>query len=706
MTCASCSQVIEENVSKLIGVKSIQVNFATEKAELVLVENFEEQKFFELLNKLGYRAILPNKSNTNSLSFFDKTLFQSLLVLVSGVVSMMLAMGPMSKVFEHITNNFIQLSIASVVLFLFGKPYLMSVYNFIKTFHSNMNTLIGLGLLSAYGYSVGLMLMSPHAHVYFEGIPFILGFTIFGHFLEEKARTKAKSSLSALYKMQMKFASKVVDQKEINTAVVDLVNGDLIRIRPGDKISLDGKVIEGNSHCDESMISGESVALEKKSGDLVFAGSLNLEGSLLVEVTSELNSTFISDVVRFVEKAQMNKAPIQKYVDKIVHFFTPAIMIIAFVTFVTWLVLNPVDPTFQAFSHMISVLLIACPCALGLAVPMAVMLSTSEASQIGLLIGGGDVIERGSKISVVVFDKTGTLTEGKPQVESVISANAEKINEFYKIAASVAQYSNHPLAKAITQHLDSLNIDKTDPDKFKNIPGMGVVALVNGKKILMGSREFLLENNIQVDQSLLNGSHVYFSEETAFLGLFTILDPIKKDAKKMIDQLKKLNIKMWMLSGDNENVARSVADELGITNIRANCKPVDKANFILELKKLGNQVAMIGDGINDAPALTVADLSMAMSSGSDIAVETSDVSLLEGKIENIPAFFTVSRRTMKIIKENLFLSFVYNILCIPLAAGVFYPHFHLSLNPMWASLAMGLSSFSVILSSLRLKKSL
>lgn len=707
MTCASCSQVIEENGARVPGVESIQVNFATEKAEVLANEKFDEQTFFELLIKLGYRALSLDKvPETKEDGFFNKTFYQSLISLIIGAISMALAMGPISQIFDHSINNIIQLILSTLVLIFFGKTYFLSVIHFIKSGNSNMNTLIGLGLGAAYFYSISLMIISLHSHTYFETIPFIMGFMLLGHFLDEKAKTKARSTMSSLYKMQIKFASKIQDGVEFNTPVIELKMGDVIRLHPGDKIPLDGIVIDGNSHTDESMITGESQAVAKASGEKVFAGSLNLEGTLLLKVESELHQTFISDVVAYVEKAQLKKAPIQKYADKIVHYFVPAIIGISVITLIVWWIFNSTatDRSYQAFSHMISVLLIACPCALGLAVPMAVMLSTVEASKAGLLIGGGEVIERASGINTVVFDKTGTLTEGHPIVSEFITTT--KVEEFLAIAGSVTQYSNHPLSHAVTLFVQDKKIKLDDPDKFKNIPGFGVESELNGKKVLVGNAELLKRESIDFPLNEKVGSHVYVAADNTYLGVFIIADPIKAKARETINALSKEGIEVWMLTGDNEPVAKSIAKELGITNIKANVKPIEKADVIFGLKQSGKKVAMIGDGINDAPALTAADLGVAMSSGSDLAIEASEVSILEGKIECVSTFFSLSKRTMRIIKQNLFLSFVYNLLCIPLAAGVFYPIAKISLTPMWASLAMGLSSFSVILSSLRLKKSL
>lgn len=709
MTCASCSQIIEDNAHRLPGVDKIQVNFATERAELVTSEKFDELAFREMLSQLGYRASDPNARAVGAGEKnpeHDKQLVQAGISLFAGVLSMALAMGPGSTLLPHSANNLIQFFISAAVLFFFGKKYFIAVWMFLTKGHSNMNTLIGLGVGAAFLYSVALMLISLHTHVYFETIPFIIGFTLFGHYLDEKAKTKARASLSSLYKMQIKFALKIVDGKEVNTPVIDLKAGDILRLKPGEKIPLDAEVIQGTTHADESMITGESVPVVKNPGDSVFAGSLNLEGSLQVKVKQEIHQTYIANIVSFVEKAQLKKAPIEKYADQVIRYFVPAIIIIATLTFVLWWFLNSENKSFEAFSHMIAVLLIACPCALGLAVPMAVMLSTTQASKDGLLIGGGDVIEKGSKIDTVVFDKTGTLTAGAPVVTQVeVAKNGQNENELFRVAGSIVQYSNHPLSKAMTRFIEEKEIKISDPDKFKNLPGMGMESVFEGKRVLIGKKELLVENGIEVSTELL-GSLVYVGIENQYAGVFVIEDPVKPTAAATVEALQSRGIEVWMLTGDNAPVAAKIATEIGIKNVKANVVPVEKANFILKLKSEGKKVAMIGDGINDAPALTSADLSMAMASGSDVAIEAADVSILEGKIDCVADFFFLSKRTMSIIKQNLFLSFFYNVLCIPLAAGIFQPWLGISLTPMWASLAMGLSSVSVVLSSLRLRRTL
>lgn len=698
MTCAACSGIIENETKKLRGVESSVVNFATESAEIKVDKQFDLETFHALLKKLGYRAIDPKgQSNQKNNSILNSDFFKAVAAIILASIVMFYAMV--------IPNNSIQLVLSTILLLGFALPYVKAVLRL----HSNMNTLIGLGVLSSYFYSLYLVLATPHAHPYFEGGAFIIAFSLVGHYLDGLAKTKARNNLSSLYKMQIKFASLIIEGKEVNTPVVDLNVNDVIRLRPGEKFPLDGEIIDGETHADESMLTGESQAISKTVGAKVFAGSMNLEGSVTVKITSTLHSTFISEIVHFVEKAQLKKAPIQLYADKIVKFFVPVILLIAALTFVIWYLMT--GELTISITHMITVLVIACPCALGLAVPMAIMLSTSEAAKNGLLISGGDVIEKGSHIDTIIFDKTGTLTEGRPELTDIVLFDAGyEVDSVLKLAASSLQYSTHPLSQSIANAATKKNVGLLDPDKFKSLTGLGVIAEIDKKQLALGNAELLKQEQVegQIPESFYQvhiGSYVFMSVDKKLIAAFVITDPIKKEAAQLIKQLHDLKINVWMLTGDHPGIAHKIGSELGIMNqfIRAGVKPVGKADFVIELQSQGFKVAMVGDGINDAPALARADLSIAMSNGSDVALEASEVSLLDGKILLVGEFFARSKRTMKIIKENLLLSSLYNFLCIPLAAGVFYPWYKMSLTPMWASLAMGLSSFSVIINSFRVK---
>lgn len=696
MTCAACQNIIEEETLKLNGVESATVNFATETGEFKTNDQFDADTFYALLNKLGYKAVDESQRYEEVSLFKSMEFYKVIFALTLSSVVMFFAMV--------IHNNWIQLVLTTILVVFFSKKFILSVFSF----KSSMHTLIGLGVLSSYFYSIYLMVLNIHAHTYFEGGAFIISFTMLGQFMDHVAKKKAQKSISSLYKMQVKFASLMIDGKEVNTPVVNLKSGDIIRIKPGDKFPLDGVVTQGSTHVNESMLTGESHSLAKHVDSKVFAGSINLDGSILVRVESNLHSTMISQIVNFVEKAQTQKAPIQKYADNIIKYFVPLIVVIALLSFAAWYLIT--GELEISIIHMITVFVIACPCALGLAVPMAIMISTGEASKDGLLISGGDVVEKGSHIDTVVFDKTGTLTTGAPIVTTLYIFEKEKSKEeVILLSASLSQLSTHPLSKTICEHAKSFNLNLLDPDTFKNLTGLGVSGSIGSNELALGNMDLMesIGATHQVPPTFYEeniGSYVFVSLNQKVVAAYIINDPIKPEAKETISALKALGMNIWMLSGDHQLVANSVAKSLGIDNVKAQTKPVEKADFIKALKEKGHKVAMIGDGINDAPALILCDLSMAMSNGSDIALESSEVSILEGNIKLVSDFFVRSKKTMRVIKENLLLSSIYNIVCIPFAAGLFYPFFKVTLNPMWASLAMALSSFSVILNSFRAKR--
>jgi Cu+-exporting ATPase len=656
-----------------------------------------------MLTNLGYRAEMDGIKSQKR--WLDVDLQKAIILLFVGSLFMGVMFLPSIMHQFHELINYFQVFVSLIIMLTWGRHYFYNLALFFTKFYSDMHTLIGLGLFSNLIYSIYMVYINPMAHLYVEAIPFILGFTILGHFFEKKAKTKAQTSLSNLYKMQIKFASKLVNGEVFSTPVIELTIGDLIRIKPGEKIPVNGIIVKGESHLDEALISGESIPLHKKSGDQIIAGAINLEGSLEVQVTSIFHDSTVAEIIHHLEKAEGNKIKLQLIADKIVAKFVPAILFFAIMTLGIWYFRS--NDFGLSLKYFIAVLVIACPCALGLAVPMSVMISTREALKIGMLINGGEVLEIGSQIDTIVFDKTGTLTKGKPKVSkfSILNKNMKSEKEILQLAASSSAYSSHPLSMAIVQYAKESKVEFLDPDKFKNLVGLGFEAKILNDEILMGSLKLMKEKAVEMTYSEESNasSLVYLAINLKLIGIFYIDDPIKEESYQVVADLNKANIDVWMLTGDNQNVARVVADKLKIKNIKYNVSPLEKEKFIEALKVSGKKVAMIGDGINDAIALTKANLSMAMADGSDIAISSSQVSLLNGDISLIPKFFSISKQTMSIIKQNLFFSFIYNLLCIPLAAGAFVSMFGLELDPKWAALSMGLSSTSVILSSLRLK---
>jgi Cu+-exporting ATPase len=699
MTCVACTKLISDNAKEMTGVRSVDIHYSTEMAILDIDERFNESDFINRLKILGY-SIEDEKNSTKKI--LDLNLVKAIISLLVGLLMMGLMFSPLMHMFNHKILNSVELLIAFLFILMLGKVYLMAVIEFFTKKYSSMNTLLGVGILAAFIYSLVLFIIDPHRELYVEAIPFIIGFTHLGHFFEKIAKTKAKNSLQDLYKLQIKFVSKIVNKIESKVPAIEIVKGDFVRVRAGEKIPLNGEVMEGFTHVDESHVSGESIPVKKTIADKVVSGSLNIDGSFIFKVEDDFKNSFVNKVISFVEEAEKKKAPVEKYADKIVTYFVPAILLIAILTAFIWYLFTA--DSFLAIKHFIAVLVIACPCALGLAVPMAFMISTRKSAEVGLLVNGGEVFEIGEKINSIVMDKTGTLTEGKPFVVNEIFEN----EKFHELIYSSSSLSTHPLSKAIVNFYKEKNYKIYDASKFKNLPGQGLRSVINDHYIIMGNAQLLEQENIIFDLSKFNnfdGSRVYVAIDGKFVGVFFIEDKIKEESFELIKNLNELKIDVWMLSGDNEKTAIKVANKLGIKNVLSNKNPNEKAQFINELKKT-KCVAMVGDGINDAAALSIADLGISMGNGSDVAISTSKVSLIDGKILLIDEFLKTSKYTMKIIRQNLFLSFAYNLLCIPLAAGVFYPVLKLDLNPAWASLAMGLSSVSVILSSLRLKKKL
>lgn len=697
MTCASCANLIETEVGKLDFIQNVKVNFASEKVNLEFKSESDLNDHVDIVNNLatslGYRFIDPNlkKEKNNS-----RELIEAIILMTIGSFFMLVMFKMNIFPFEHTTFNLIQVSISILISIYYANFYFKNFYNFITKFHSNMHTLIGMGVYTNLIYSLFLYLRNPHAHLYAEGIPYILGFTKLGQYLDHLAKTKASSSLSNLYKTQIKFAIKVKGDGTESVPVVDLVIGDIIRIKPGEKIPLNGKVVKGNSHVDESLISGESRPIVKSIENEVVAGSINIDGTLDVAITHVFKDSSIAKIINLLEEAETKKLKISILTDKIIKWFVPSIILIAIITFIVWMMLT--NNLELAVNHFIAVLVIACPCALGLAVPICTMISTRNSAEEGILISGGDILEVVENINTIVFDKTGTLTEGKPQVTHVAQFGELNIQEIYSLAA----LSTHPLSHAITQYYQSQNLKMLDPDAFKNIVGKGFIAKFDDNEYLVGSESLLLEKNISVEKQLINKptSKVFIAKNNQHIATYDIADEIRPTSKQLIQSLQKQNIEIWLLTGDNQEIANEISEQLGIKNIVAKCSPQDKSNYIQKFKNEGKVVMMVGDGINDAVALSTANVSVAMANGSDIAISAANITVLDDNISNLSDFILNSKNTMSRVRENLFLSMIYNIIFIPVAAGVFA----FNLEPKYAAIAMGGSSLSVILNSLRLKK--
>jgi len=485
-----------------------------------------------------------------------------------------------------------------------------------------------------------------------------------------------------------------------------VVIGDLIRVKPGGKFPVDGKILEGSSVVDESMLSGEPIPVAKNIGDKVFGGTINGDSVIDFKAQKVGSDTFLAQIVHFVEAAQNNKPKIQRYADKVSAIFTPVVITLAVLTFCLWFFFGSEPVWGNSISNFIAVLVIACPCALGLATPTAVVVATGKASLKGLLIGGGEVIEKACDINAIVFDKTGTLTLGRPEVLEFKSFGEDKASEVLRDVASIEAFSEHPLSKAVLNYAKSEGLKLSEPDFFEVIKGKGIEADIGGSAYVIGSKKLLEEFDIDLREdveSKVIGSYIYVAKDKKYISKFVIGDKIKPNAKKMISKLKAMGLETWLITGDNEVVGSSVGIELGIDQVISNCLPLEKASHIEKIQKSGKRVAMIGDGINDAPALAKADLSLAMGTGTDVAISASDVTIVKGDIEKVVSFLELSTGSMKIIKQNLFLSMVYNTILIPVAAGVLVFFDGPLMPPILASVAMGLSSISVVSNSLRIR---
>ncbi|MAX65723.1 MAG: heavy metal translocating P-type ATPase [Bacteriovoracaceae bacterium] len=711
MSCASCASSIEKEVSVIEGVHKASVNFAVETARFEVTNPELQTKVSEKIESLGYSIVDSNKSDEVNEKSQQDNLSQFFISITLALILFSLAMWPFKDWPTQKINWYLQLLFCIPIWGWIGLKFQKSLLHFIKTGQSNMNTLIGLGTSAAFFYSLFITIFSQFSlnigltqRVYFEAVGFIISFVYLGQYFEEKAKKKTKEALNSLFKLSSKKATVIVQSDVVEKRIEDVEVGDLIRVKPGGKFPVDGVILKGSSAIDESMISGESIPVFKQKNDRVLAGTINGESVIEYKVTKVGNDTFLAQIINFVQEAQNSKPQIQKYADKVSSIFTPVVIIFALLTFITWFVFGAEPIWGNSVSNLIAVLVIACPCALGLATPTAVVVATGRASLQGLLIGGGDVIEKAIGIDTIIFDKTGTITEGKPAVVDVKLVQ-DKMSILADVA-SIEQFSEHPLSKAIVDYSKKQNIEWSEPDSFEVIKGKGLMAEIHNQNYLIGNKNLLKENDVIINDSLdstMIGSLVYIALDKQHVGTITIGDKIKMGSKEIIKDLKKRGIETWMITGDNSSVAQLVAKELDIDHYISDALPLDKSTQLEKLQKKGRVVAMIGDGINDAPALAKANLSVAMGTGTDVAMNASDVTIVKGDLSKVLDFIKLSEGTMKIIKQNLFLSMIYNTLLIPIAAGVLVLFGGPMMPPVLASVAMALSSISVVSNSLRVR---
>ena len=618
-----------------------------------------------------------------------------------------------AAVIPRAARAWLEFALATPVVLWCGWPFFQRAWTSIVNRHLNMFTLIAMGTGASYVFSAVAVFFSA-ASLYFEPAAVITTLALLGQVLELRARARTSSALKALLGLTPKTARLVgASGREEDVPIAQIQVGNLLRVRPGEKVPVDGAVTEGNSSVDESMITGEPIPVEKIAGANVTGGTVNGNGSFLMRAERVGSNTLLSQIVRMVGEAQRTRAPIQRLADVVAGYFVPAVILVACITFVAWMLWGPEPKLSHAFVNAVAVLIIACPCALGLATPMSIMVGTGRGASAGVLVRNAEALDVLEKVNAIIVDKTGTLTEGKPRVAAIIrTGQAPSEGELVSLIASVEQASEHPLADAIVAHAKQQSVSFNTADQFQSLPGKGVTARVNGRSVLLGNIAFLKESGIQVDD-LLNRAEQYRAEgqtvtyvavDGSAAGLVSISDPIKASALEAIRALHRDKIRITMLTGDHRATAEAVAKKLGIDDVESDVLPAQKADAVTKRQSAGQIVAMVGDGVNDAPALAKANVGIAIGTGTDVAIESAGITLINGDLRGVVRARRLSRATMRNIRQNLFFAFVYNMLGVPIAAGILYPFFGLLLSPMIASAAMTFSSVCVITNALRLRK--
>lgn len=749
MHCASCAGIIEKTFKKTEGVESVEVNYGTETAKV----SFDETKttphdLSQKIEKLGYSLELPTAETMGmstdehrghlGLSQSKKEKLAEVASMRSLVISAIplaifsifvmgwdiLAQLNVVPVMSHTLKEFFHHLLplfATYTLFVVGKPYLLGFYRFLRYGKANMDTLIGIGTVAAYLYSFTITafedVLRPFInvdHTYYDVTIVVITFIALGKYLEARSKIKTGDAIEKLLNLQAKTALVMREGKEVEIAIIEVKRGDLIIVKPGAKIPVDGVITEGSSYIDESMVTGEPMPSQKNIGDSVVAGTINTSGSFTFKATKVGSETLLAQIIKMVEEAQGSKAPIQALADKISSVFVPIVLVIALLSLGAWLLFGTGILGFsQALSYglvsFVGVLVIACPCALGLATPTAIIVGVGKGAKEGILIKDAATLEKLHKVDTVVVDKTGTITKGKPTLVDIVNLSNQKNEELISVLASLEKKSEHPIAQAIVNYAQEKSIAVSDISNFESIQGKGLKGSINGTEYFVGNAKLITDLNISFDPTLISKftsqgkTPVILATKENVLGFVMVADEIKAESIEAVKNLHALGIKVVMLTGDDEKTAKYIGSLVGIDDVVAHVLPQDKLAKIKELQTQGRIVAMAGDGVNDAPALAQADVGIAMGTGTDVAIESAGITLLGGDISKLVKAIKLSKLTMRGIKQNLFWAFIYNIVGIPLAAGVFYPIFGWLLNPVFAGLAMAFSSVSVVSNSLRIK---
>ncbi len=730
MTCASCVAKVEGALSGLPGVAKANVNFATEKATVVYdPETLKPEDLTHAVESAGYSAMLTDDEvaadmeveqarERESRLVFRKFVFSAAVAVVIMVLSMGHMSLPLVKEIPERTLFFILFALATPVQFWAGWQFYHGAISAARHRTTDMNTLIAVGTSAAYLYSVvvtffpGFIPSTIEHAVYFDSSATIIALILLGRYLEARAKGRTSDAIRKLIGLQAKTARVMRDGVELDLPVEQVMVDDLIRVRPGEKIAVDGLVTEGFSSIDESMLTGESIPVEKGPGAEVIGATINGTGTFIFRATKVGRDTMLSQIIKITEEAQGSKAPIQRLADRVASVFVPVVMALSVITFVVWILAGPAPAFNFALLNFVAVLVIACPCALGLATPTAIMVGTGKGAEHGILIKGGESLEMTHRVNTVVFDKTGTLTVGKPALTDLVAAGVAE-DELLAVAASVERGSEHPLARAIAEAAEERSVEVREHlDGFQALPGRGVRATLDGRAVLLGNSRLMEEEKVDVsglvdEVERLSGegkTSMYLARDGRAAGLIGVADVMKEHSREVVKDLQDMGVEVVMITGDHARTAEAIARQLGVDRVLSEVLPQDKAAEVKRLQSEGKLVAMVGDGINDAPALAQADVGIAIGTGTDIAIEASDITLISGDLRPVVNAMRLSRRTLRTIKQNLFWAFFYNVIGIPLAAGVLYPVGGILLSPMIAAGAMAFSSVSVVTNSLRLRR--